>query len=309
MRTVYRIIGVYCALVVGGMIAAGKSSNMPLTPWQALKQSRYVKPALGVAGVLTAAALTALLVRSHQKSSKNNEYPEGESLDFTGMSTPVSAASTPFHSLPASPKAGQRFGSDTSGTDDDQEDDDDGEVILDFSHLSAPVAPDISPEDKDALFIRYLDRYLTQDPQDPQMGHVNQKPLYSGLYSLFERHEARSPFSAFFTQCTVLPAPGGVCLVNGADLAKFSEVFKTIPYVHRFMHSGEVVGNTAFVGFCYTNASGEHYCIGLIENGKCRVFGEGGVEKTIARGQCFLGNHTAEVIFCFASPEFGSALA
>jgi hypothetical protein len=225
------------------------------------------------------------------------------------MSTPVSAASTPFHSPPASPKADRPFGGYTPETDDDQEGDDDEEVVLDFSGLSVPTAPDASAEEKGNLFMSYLDRYLTRDRQDPQMGKVTQRTLYSGLYSLFERHEARSPFSAFFTQCTVLPAPGGVCRVNGADLAKFLEIFKTIPYVHRLMKSGKVVGNTAFVGFCYTKAFDEHYCIGLIENKKCRVFGEGGAEKTIARGQCFLVNSTAEVIFCFASPEFGQALA
>jgi len=301
MRMVYKIIGVYCALVVGGVIAAGQSSNMPVTHWQALTQSRYVKPALGVAGVLTAAALTALLVRSHRKSPKNENHPKVKPLGFAGMSTPVSAASTPFHSPPAPPKVDRRFGDYTPGTD-DQEDEDDDEVVIEFE-------ADISAEEKGALFMSYLDRYLTQDRQDPQMGHVNQRTLYSGFYSLFERYEARSPFSAFFTQCTVLPAPGGVCLVNGADLAKFSEIFKTIPYVHRLMKSGKVVGNTAFVGFCYTKAFDEHYCIGLIENKKCRVFGEGGAEKTIARGQCFLVNSTAEVIFCFASPEFGQALA
>ena len=313
MRTVYRIIRVYCALVVGGMVAAGQSSNMPVTPWQALKQSRYVKPALGVAGVLTAAALTALLVRSHQKSSKNNEYPQGKSLNIAGMSTPISAASTPFHSPPASPKVGPRSGGYTAETDDDQEGDDDEEVILDFSHLCPPerVIQDSSLETIENSFTAYFNRYMHPDACDKSIGYINTHILYSGLYYWFSKGvRIGSPFSAFFSTCNVLVCSKGRCAFSAEDLGPLYRIFRMIPSIDQYWQHNGIITIPAIIGFADSDQS--RYYIGLVHNNYdnyvCEVFAQDGVKRVLQSGECFFGQNQALILFCIASKSLSDRL-
>ena len=298
MRMVYRIIGVYCALVVGGVIAAGQSSNMPVTPWQALKQSRYVKPALGVAGVLTAAALTALLVRSHQKSSKNNLSSKRKLPSFEDMSTPVSADSTPINSQSSSPRSYSR----KLSVDEDEDD----EVIIDFSGITP--ARDISPEEKENILKAYFDRYMQQDNSDLSIGYIPADILYSKLYASLKQQEIRHPISRFFSRCSVLSQHKNRCCITGQDIVHLFEIFKMIPYVRHYLSEDGTIAIPAIIGFSDINQ--QYYYIGLIDAYDiCLVFDEKGSKKVLQSNECFFGDNEALVFFCIASKQFSDSYA